>query len=366
MNRRLARGIGVRQGAAEHFGGTRDVADLVVHVRQRDRGILLATGQRAYRGCDRRQRPHGAADHEQRREHPDQDAGGAEHDALPLGLGQRPREIARQHPPPPRAEFAQQFGDAPDQPALGAQHFLVELGDLGFRSRNRGDRVGIGVGCGAQRRIVDRQRAHALRRPLRRIGIVRQKRRVDLVLGPEKAPRDGPVGHRRYCRLEPLAHRRQFLDQIRPARDQGGDALNAFAVVLQPGADAIDHFLLRGREFESGFFQKRRQGGGGLADPVRPGALIGDEIARREPQLVHPPVDLLGEVADILQPLQLGEGRVDVPDRDDLSDTFFFFFFFFARCVRCCVGSCALHTRQVDALHDHLITICAARRGPTS
>ncbi len=130
----FARGIGVDKGAAEHFGGAGDIADLVVHVGGGDRRVLLARGQRADRGCDRRQRTHGAANHEQRRENPDQDAGRAEHDALPLGLGQRPREVARQHPPPPRAEFAQQFGHPSDQPALGAQHFLVERGDLALPS----------------------------------------------------------------------------------------------------------------------------------------------------------------------------------------------------------------------------------------
>ncbi len=44
---------------------------------------------------------------------------------------------------------------------------------------------------------------------------------------------------------------------------------------------------------------------------------VGDEIPRREPQFVDAAVDVLGEVADALQPLQLGEGRVDVADRDD-------------------------------------------------
>ena len=43
---------------------------------------------------------------------------------------------------------------------------------------------------------------------------------------------------------------------------------------------------------------------------------IDDEIARRKPQLVHAAVDLLGEVADVLQPLQFGKGRTDVADGD--------------------------------------------------
>jgi len=57
---------------------------------------------------------------------------------------------------------------------------------------------------------------------------------------------------------------------------------------------------------------------GRLADLLElgAGAGIGDEVARGEPQLVHAAVDVLGEVADALEPLQLGEGRIDVPDRD--------------------------------------------------
>ena len=45
------------------------------------------------------QRPHGPAHHEQRREQSDQDAGGAKHDALPFGVGQRAGKIVGQHVP---------------------------------------------------------------------------------------------------------------------------------------------------------------------------------------------------------------------------------------------------------------------------
>src|SRR5439155_324881 len=47
MNRRLARGIGVNQRAAEHFGGAGDVTDLVVDIGGGNRGVLLASGERA-------------------------------------------------------------------------------------------------------------------------------------------------------------------------------------------------------------------------------------------------------------------------------------------------------------------------------
>ena len=65
------------------------------------------------------------------------------------------------------------------------------------------------------------------------------------------------------------------------------------------------------------FFRTSLSAVGGVADLDRLGAGIGDEIARREPQFVHAAVDVLGEVADALQPLQFGEGRIDVADRDD-------------------------------------------------
>jgi hypothetical protein len=63
----------------------------------------------------------------------DQDAGGAEHDALPFGLGQRPGEIARQHAAAPALTSRSNSVTRSDQAALGAQHLLVEIGDL--RSR---------------------------------------------------------------------------------------------------------------------------------------------------------------------------------------------------------------------------------------
>jgi len=48
----------------------------------------------------------------------------------------------RQHPCPLRAEFARN-SVTPDQAALDAQYFLVELGDLTFRLRDRNNRAGI-------------------------------------------------------------------------------------------------------------------------------------------------------------------------------------------------------------------------------
>src|SRR5262249_26456473 len=43
---------------------------------------------------------------------------------------------------------------------------------------------------------------------------------------------------------------------------------------------------------------------------------IGDEIARCKAQFVHAPIDLFGEIADVLQPPELAKGRVDMADRD--------------------------------------------------
>src|SRR6201999_1091898 len=51
--------------------------------------------------------------------------------------------------------------------------------------------------------------------------------------------------------------------------------------------------------------------------PIRLRIRISHEIPRRKPQLVGAPVDLLGEVADVLQPLQFGKGRIDMADGDD-------------------------------------------------
>jgi len=47
---------------------------------------------------------------------------------------------------------------------------------------------------------------------------------------------------------------------------------------------------------------------------------VGNVIAGGQPQFVHAPVDLLGEVADALQPLQFREGGIDMADGDDAGD----------------------------------------------
>ena len=129
----------------------------------RNRGVLVAGSNRPDRLCDLRQRPHGPADHEHRGKNRNQNAGRAENDALPFGLGQRPREVVRQHPPLLGAAGAQQFGHPPDLPAFGAQHILVELGDLAFRPGDGDNGIDVAVGRFTHRRIVDRQCPHALR-----------------------------------------------------------------------------------------------------------------------------------------------------------------------------------------------------------
>ena len=247
--RRLARGIGVDQRAAEHFGGARDVADLVVDVGIRDRGVLFARGQRPDRACDRGQGTHGAANHERRRENPDQHAYRAENDALPLGLAQRAPKVVRQHPPLPIAELAQQLGHPPDQAAFGAEHLLVEARDIAFGAGDGNDGVGIGVGGGAKLRIIDLLRARAPRLLLGAFGIVRQQERRYLVLRPEHGPRVATVGRRGHSFFEPRAGRWQGLQQFGAVRDQRGDALDALAVVREPLGHAVDHGLLIGCEF---------------------------------------------------------------------------------------------------------------------
>ena len=64
--------------------------------------------------------------------------------------------------------------------------------------------------------------------------------------------------------------------------------------------DAVDHVLLFGRELQPGFFQDLAERGGRFRHLHRLRAGIGDEIARRQPQFVHPAVDILGKVADAL------------------------------------------------------------------
>ena len=91
-NRGLARGVGIDQRAAEHFGGARDVADLVfTSVAGIDVSFSPTASERIAVG-DGLERPNRPAHHEQRREQSDQDSGGAKHDALPFVVGQRAGE----------------------------------------------------------------------------------------------------------------------------------------------------------------------------------------------------------------------------------------------------------------------------------
>ena len=278
-------------------------------------------GQRTDRPGDGLERTDGPAHHEQRRGKPDQHAGDPQNDALPLVVGERSGEIIGEHAAPAGADVPQQFGDPADLLAFGAQHFLVERRDLAFRPRDRNDRVGIGVDRGAQlRRIVIASVPHAPGRLLGGRRIVRQQRFGDLVLRPEQVPRGVAVRHFGDRGFEPLAHRRQCRDQLGAARDQSGDALDSLAVIRQPLRDAVDHVLLLGRQFQPRPLQERAQRRRRRSDPVGRRARIGDEIAGRQPQFVHAPVDLLGDVAEAIEPLQLGKGRVDVADRDHAGD----------------------------------------------
>jgi hypothetical protein len=114
-----------------------------------------------------------------------------------------------------------------------------------------------------------------------------------------------------------LPQRRQAGDQIGAAGDQPRNALDTVAIGRQPRGDAVDHVLLLGRELQSGLFEDFAERGGGPPDLAGLCAGIGHEVAGGEPQFVHPTIDVLREVADALQPLQLGERRIDMPDGDD-------------------------------------------------
>ena len=315
-DRGFPRGVGIVQGLAKHLGGAGDVADFVVDVGCRNLGILLAAGDGADRRRDRRQRTHGAANHQQRCEQADQHAHAAEHDALPPGFHKRAGEVARQHMAAPRRDLAQNFGDALDQPPLGAQHLLVDLADLPLANRDRNDRLGIIVDGLAQLRVGDRDRAHVLCGDFGGGRIMRQQRRGDPVLQLEQARRDDGIRAVDNRSIELFAQRRQADDEIGAAIDQRGNPLDPGAVGGQPLGDAVDHVLLLGRKLEPRLLQDVAERVGRLRDLGRLRAGIGDEIARRKPQFVHAPVDVLGEVADALQPLQFAKGLSDVTDGD--------------------------------------------------
>ncbi len=97
MNRRFARGVGVHQRAAEHFGGAGNVTDLVFDIGGGNRGILLASGERTDGSRDGLERPDSTAHHEQRRGKPDQHPGNTEENALPLVVGKGFAKIVGQH-----------------------------------------------------------------------------------------------------------------------------------------------------------------------------------------------------------------------------------------------------------------------------
>ena len=92
------------------------------------------------------------------------------------------------------------------------------------------------------------------------------------------------------------------------------------AVVGEPLRDAVDHLLLLGGELQPRILQQRAQRRGRLPDLVGGRRRIGHEVARRQPQFVGAAVDFLGDIAEALQVLQFGKGRVDVADGDDAGD----------------------------------------------
>ena len=120
--------------------------------------------------------------------------------------------------------------------------------------------------------------------------------------------------------FEPLADRRQRCDQFRAVRNQRGDALDSIAIVGEPLRDAIDHLLLLGGKLQPRFLQQRAQRRSRLPDLTGRRRRIGDEVARRQPQLIGAAVDFLRHIANALKVLQLGKGRIDVADRDHARD----------------------------------------------
>ena len=255
-HRRLPRRVGIDQGAAEYFGSTRNVADLVVDVGRRDRGVFLASRQRANRSRDRREWADGPPHHQEGREKSDQDAGGAERDALPFRLCERPCKFARQHMTAARADFAQEFGDTLDQASLGTEYLLVDIRNLTFADRDGDDRLGIIVDRGAEFCIRYRQHPHALGGPFGGRRIARQQPGGDAALGLKQGRGDNRVRRLGNCCVEFFAQWRQADDQLGAAVDQRRNALDSAVVGRQSRRDAVDHVLLLGSEFEPGLLQK--------------------------------------------------------------------------------------------------------------
>ena len=148
---------------------------------------------------------------------------------------------------------------------------------------------------------------------------MRQQRRGDLVLRLRTGSRRvaGPALSA-IAASNSLAHRRQRREQLGAARDQARRRARCRRDKL--ASRWVTPSIMSccsGASSSRVFFRSSLSSV--AASPTRSGlrAGIGDEIARRKPQFVHAAVDLLGEVADVLQPLQLGKGRIDVADGDD-------------------------------------------------
>ena len=179
-------------------------------------------GERADRAGDRLQRPDGPAHHKQRREQPDQHPGNSEDDALPFVVGTASwRNRWRARGPGARSRSRSRSVTRPIWRPSVPSTSLSSLAISAFGPRDRNDRIGVGVGRGSQRRIVDRQRPHALGGLLGRRRVVRQQAPRQSGFGLwNRLSRGGPVGHLGDRRFEPLTHRRQCRDQFGAARDQ--------------------------------------------------------------------------------------------------------------------------------------------------
>ena len=146
---------------------------------------------------------------------------------------------------------------------------------------------------------------------------MRQQSRGDAALGLQQGHRHLGIGRFGDRGIEFFAQRRQRDDHFGAAVDQRGNPLDAAAVGRKALGYAVDHVLLLGSEFQPRLLQDLAERGRGFADLERLAAGVRDEIPRGEPQFVHAAVNVLGQIADALQPLQLAKGRIDVADGDD-------------------------------------------------
>src|SRR5262249_17923986 len=154
------------------------------------------------------------------------------------------------------------------------------------------------------RYFADTDTTHLARRLLGGGRVPRQQGGGDPVLIGEQDERSVVIGGGCECCVETFPERRQRSDHSIAPLLQRRNLREGGAIVRQPRNDAVDHVLLVKRKLGPRFLEQFCQRRGRRAYAVGLRALFRQEVARGKPKLVHAAVDLLGEIADPLQPLQ--------------------------------------------------------------